>query len=141
MPALSNFTISGGAAVAHTFTPVDRDKNGVVWFEQITPTPSNTLGAKKISYKQQRGLGTKDLKTAETRVSYTIHVPVLETLGVSDTGISPPPTVAYKETARIEFVIPERSTSVEREDLRALAVNLLNSGMAESNVDDLQVSF
>lgn len=143
MPALANIVINDGAAtpVAHTFTPIGRDSDGVTWFEQTNPVPANSLGAKKIGYKQVRGKTNGKELTQESVVSYTLHVPTLETLSNNASGFIPAPTLAYKEIARVELRLSERSTKQERKDTRSLALNLLASTMATANVDDLQASF
>lgn len=146
MPALANIVINDGAStpVAHTFAPSYRDAStGVFWFEQITPVPSNPLAAKRIGYKQTRG-GSTDKNgalTSSSKASYTLHVPTLETLGTNDNGITPPPTLAYKEIARCEFELPERGAKQERKDTRVLMQNFLAAAMAISNIDDLQASY
>lgn len=144
MPQISAIMINDGATtpVAHTFSPIGRDpKTGVFWFEQTTPSVS-VLQAKRIGYKQERVLGDKTRQqTGASKVSYTLHVPTLESLGTNDAGITPPPTLAYREMARVEFELAERSTAQERKDTRVLALNLLSSAMAVANVDTLQPSY
>lgn len=144
MPQISAIVINDGATtpVAHTFAPIGMDrKTGVFWFEQVSPVVS-TLLSKRIGYKQSRGLGDKTRQlTGASKASYTLHVPTLETLGTADNGIPPPPTLAYREIARIEFELAERSTLQERKDTRVLALNLLSHAMAVANVDTLQPSY
>jgi hypothetical protein len=144
MPAIAPIVINDGAAtpVAHTFTPIGRDSDGVFWFEQTTPAPVNQLGAKKIGYKQSRGKPNgQNLQNQESVVSYTLHVPTLEVLSNNSAGFTPAPTLAYKEIARIEFRLAERGLKQERDDTRSLAFNLLQSAMVVANVDDLQPSY
>ncbi len=143
MPAIANIVINDGAAtpVAHTFTPLGKDDKGVYWFEQTTPAPANPLGAKRIGYKQDRVLDGQKRLTGESRVVMSLSVPTLEVLGNSSTGITPPPTLAYVEKARLEFVLSERSTTQERKDTRYLVYNLLMNGIAGSAIDNLQPSY
>lgn len=144
MPQISAIVINDGAAtpVAHTFSPIGRDpKTGVFWFEQTIPAVP-VLQAKRIGYKQERMLGDKTRQqTGSSKVSYTLHVPTLESLGTNDAGITPPPTLAYREMARVEFELAERSIQQERKDTRVLALNLLANAMAVANVDTLQPSY
>lgn len=144
MPQISAITINDGAAspVAHTFSPIGRDpKTGVFWFEQTTPAVS-VLQAKRIGYKQERVLGDKTRQqTGSSKVSYTLHLPTLESLGTNDAGITPPPTLAYREFARVEFELAERSVQQERKDTRILLQNLLAHAMATANIDTLQPSY
>lgn len=143
MPSLANVVISDGATtpVAHTFVPLGKDEKGVIWFEQSLPAPVNPLGAKRLGYKQERIMDGKRQLTGESRVTVTLSVPTLEVLGNGATGITPPPTLAYMERARLEFILPERSTSQERKDTRALCVNLLGHAMMVSAIDALQPTF
>lgn len=143
MPAVANVVINDGAGtpVAHTFTPLGKDENGVYWFEQTTPAPANPLGAKRLGYKQNRVTDAKKQLTGESRVVITIALPTLEVLGNSSTGITPPPTLSYQEKARFEFVLAERSTTQERKDTRVLMWNWLNHAMIIAAVDTLQPSY
>lgn len=143
MPQISNIVINDGAStpVAHTFSPIGKDAKGVFWFEQTSPTPSSVLGAKRIGYKQVRVLNAQKQLTGESVVTYTLHVPTLETVANNSAGITPPPTLAYTEKARIEFVLAERSTSQERKDTRVFCLNLLGHAMTVANVDTLQPSY
>jgi len=143
MPQISTIVINDGAAtpVAHTFSPLGKDAAGVFWWEQTSPSPANKLGAKRIGYKQVRELAAKSQLTAASKVSYTLWVPTLETLGNNSAGITPPATVAYREVARVEFTLAERSLAQERKDTRVLAMNLLGHAMSTSNVDLLEPSY
>lgn len=144
MPAIGNVVINDGAAtpVAHTFTPLGKDDAGVYWFEQTTPVPANTIGAKRLGYKQTRITDSSQKQlTSNTRVTLTLHVPTLETLGNNSAGIVPPPQLAYKEQARVEYTLADRSTKQERKDTRVLALNLLGHAMVIAAIDDLQPSY
>jgi hypothetical protein len=143
MPQIAAIVINDGAAtpVAHTFTPLGKDINGVFWWEQSTPVPANKLGAKRIGYKQERELAARSQLTAASKCSYTLWYPTLETLGNNSAGITPPATVAYREVARVEFILAERSIPQERKDTRVLALNLLGHAMAVKNIDDLEPSY
>lgn len=143
MPQISAVTINDGSGtpVAHTFTPLGKDENGVHWFEQTTPAPTNPLGAARIGYLQKRLLDAKQQLTGSSKVSYTITVPTLETLSNNSAGITPPPTLAYREVAKVEFVLAERSTAQERKNARVFTMNLLAHAMAVANVDTFQPSY
>jgi hypothetical protein len=140
MPAAANIVINDGAGspVAHTFTPLGKDDKGVMFFEQTTPVPTNTLGAKRIGYSQSRSFNPKDQLTARSKQIWQIYVPTLETLGTNDAGFTPPPTVAYTNTNRNEFTLPERGAKQERKDLRSFSLNLHSNALFVSTIDDLQ---
>jgi hypothetical protein len=143
MPQIADIIINDGAAtpVAHTFKPIGKDANGVFWWEQSTPAPVNKLGAKRIGYKQTRELAAQNQLTALSKASYMLFVPTLETLGNNSAGITPPATVAYREIARVEYTIAERSVAQERKDTRVLSLNLLGHAMAVANIDNLEPSY
>lgn len=143
MPQINSIVINDGAStpVAHTFTPLGKDANGVFFWEQTTPAPANKLGAKRIGYKQTRELDARKQLTSSSKVSYTVMYPTLETLANNSAGITPPPTVAYLESSRVEFTLAERSLQQERKDTRVLTANLLAHAMAIANVDSLETSY
>lgn len=128
MGALANLTAADGATtpVTHTFTPLGPDQNGVHWFEQTSPAPANSAAAKRVSVSIKRAKPGQTL-TGVSKVILQMWYPVMETVGTSDSGFTPPPTVAYTLFARIEYFMPERSTEQERTDLRILASNMINS--------------
>lgn len=143
MPVIGPVVINDGATtpVAHTFTPLGKDDNGVYWFEQTTPAPLNPLGAKRLGYKQVRALSDQKQLAGTTKVILTVHVPTLETLANNSAGIVPPPQLAYREMARVEFTLADRSTQQERKDTRVLTLNLLGHAMTVSAVDLLQPTY
>lgn len=143
MPQISAVVINDGAGtpVAHTLSPIGKDKNGVFWFEQTIPAPVSPLGAIRMGYLQTRILDRRKQLTGMSKVTYTIHVPTLETLSNNSGGIVPPPTLAYEEIARVEFTLAERSAYQERVNTRALIRNLLSHAMPTANVDTLQPSY
>jgi hypothetical protein len=131
MGALTNLTASNGEAtpVAHTFVPLGPDAKGVQWFEQVTPTPVNGQAAIRVSAYLRRavkqGPGRQQLNGI-ARLEFAIWLPTMETLASNDAGITPPPTVAYEQHARITYLLPERGTQQERKNLRALTSNIIN---------------
>lgn len=141
MPAFSNIVINGGDSIAYTFIPIGRDSNGVAWFEQSIPLPTSPIGAARIGYKQTRELNPSGREVGISKTVYTLNVPTLETLGTDAAGLTPPPTVAYKEAVRLSFDLAERSTEDERVNTRTLAMNLLGSAMVIQNLDFLRVSY
>jgi hypothetical protein len=139
MGAAANIVINDGAGtpVSHTFTPIGKDENGVMWFEQTTPAPASPLGAKRIGFKQIRVYDARKQLTGNVRTIVSVKVPTLETLGSSDSGITPPPTLAYQEISRMEFTSAERSITQERKDTRVLSMNLLAEAQVVAALDAL----
>lgn len=123
LTALSSINDAETSPIAHTFTPLGPDKDGVQWFEQTVPAPSNALAAKRFSVSIKRADLGKQLNGV-TRITGRFWYPVMETLATSDSGITPPPTVAYQLYAELRYVIPERSSEQERKNLKTLVANL-----------------
>lgn len=139
MPAANPVVINDGATtpVAFTYSPLGKDEKGVLWFEQTIPVPTTPLEACKIGYRQTRTMATSQTN-GTSKATFMLMKPKAETLGNSSTGITPPPTLAYKLVARVEIDLPERSTKQERKDTRAFLVNLLSNSLVVSTIDDLQ---
>lgn len=142
MPQAANIVINDGAStpVAHTFTPMGKDEKGVFWFEQVTPAPTNPLGARRIGISISRPTNGNRL-TGDARAVVSLFSPVLETLGTNAAGIVPPPTLAYQCTDRQQFTLPERSTSQERKDTRVLMKNLMDNALVVAVVEQLQAIY
>lgn len=147
MGALTNLTANNGEAtpVAHTFAPLGPDAKGVQWFEQITPAPINGQAAIRMSAYIRRavkqGPGRQQL-SGVARIELAIWLPTMETLASNDAGITPPPTVAYEQHARITYLLPERGTVQERTNLRVLAFNLItNNQIVRDMIEKLQPMF
>lgn len=128
-----------GSPVNHTFTPLGPDANGIWWFEdQSASTP---VGYPRISLSLKRtapaGNGQAATSNRVNRCTMTINLPVLETLGTNDAGMTPPPTVAYVERAKIEIVMAERDLLQNRKDLRKYAQFLLANAQVVDMAENL----
>lgn len=139
MAALAAVTATDGETtpVNHSFTPLGPDKDGIQWFEQTTPAPANALAAKRVSVSIKRAVPGKQ-QNGVARLILRLWYPVMETLSTSDSGIIPPPTVAYQLYAEVRYVIPERSTEQERKNLRVLLINFGASGIITDVLQKLQ---
>jgi hypothetical protein len=140
MPAAANIVINDGAGspVAHTFSPLGKDPKGVYRFEQTVPTPTNVASAKRLGVSQVRSFGTKGALTSQSKVIWTIDYPTMETLGTNDAGITPAPTVAYVNSKREEYTLPERGSTQERKDVRTFGINLGANAIYIATIDALQ---
>jgi hypothetical protein len=126
--------------VDHTFVPVGPDRNSVWWFEdQSQPSP---IGFWRISAQLVRtspaGNGQSASSNRVNRIVLGLHEPVLETLGTNAAGITPPPTVSYVNRSNQEFILPERNTKAQRQDLRKMSMNLLAITQIVAMIEDLQ---
>jgi len=141
MPAVANLTINDGQStpVEQTFVPVEKTAEGVwIYEDQSAEVP---LGYRRIYVSLVRppvaGQGG-DASKRMARVKVGIYYPVLEALANNtSTGIPPAPTVAYVLRSQHEFMLPERSTTAERKNLRAFAFGILFEAAVANAVDDL----
>lgn len=141
MPAIAAITLANGEAtpVNHTFNPLGQDaKTGIWWFEDASPRVSTTssLGFPRIGIQTKRQTSSEAGTSAGTivnRVQITVALPQLETLGTSSSGLTPAPTIAYVDRAKMEFILPARDALADRKDVLAFAKNAL----ANANVIDL----
>ena len=122
MTAIAALTLLDGAAtpVSHTFSPVNIDQAGVArWSDR---TGGISLGFPTVSFAMRNpSKGNRSYK-----MTVKVVVPVLEVTSPSTaTGIQPAPTLAYNMTANCEMILPERSTQLQRDDLRAYLKNFL----------------
>lgn len=128
-----------GTPVNHTFIPMGPDSAGVWWFEDQTGTSSisyNKISMQLVRPKPAAAGDNSDKRV--NRVKVGIHTPVVEALGVSDSGYTPSPTIAYTPRCNIEFIMSERSTLQERKDLRKYADFLLAEAQLTAMVETLQ---
>lgn len=125
--------------VSHTFIPIGKDQNGVYWFED--QSQANAIGFWKISIEVKKPLpgapGAKSGTDRVIRVKLGIHEPSMETLGTSDSGLPPPPTISYISRSSSEFILPERSSLQNRKDLRKMTGNLISDAQVVAAVENL----
>jgi len=106
--------------VNHTFNPIGVDpRTSIVWFDDSSA--GTAIGYSKIGLAQKRPAPAKpgdSSKNRNYRFSGSVLMPVLESLSNNTySGIAPAPTVAYALLARLDMVMPERSTATERATL------------------------
>lgn len=146
MPAAASLTLANGEAtpVNHTFAPLGQDREtGFWWFEDQTPrvASSSSLGWPRVGIRVRRanGAGPGDNAQAKVnRVEWTIALPQLETVGTSDTGLTPPPTVGYVDRTKGEFLLPSRDAIADRKDALAYTAALMQQSVMTELVRDLQ---
>lgn len=123
--------------VDHVFTPNARLADGTMIWEELGGVP---LGSYKLTAQLVRppvagqGVSARD---RVSRIKIGIHTPILETLGTSDSGLTPAPQVAYIPRFVGEFIFSERSSLQERKNVRKFAYNALNESQLKSMVEDL----
>jgi hypothetical protein len=134
MSAFANIIINDGAAtpVAHTFSPVKINADGVASLADRSSGIS--IGFPLITLNVRPPVKGSRVYKVTIRTTY----PILEATSPSTaTGIQPAPTVAYTLTSNTEFILPERSSLLDRTNLLALHKNLL----ANTNVSNAVLSY
>jgi hypothetical protein len=142
MPSATAIVLAdaAGTPVNHTFNPVGLNSSGV--FEFTDTSQANAVGYWKVTIdvKQPSSPKAGESSTSRTyRIRIGLHEPVLETVSNSTvSGIAPAPTVAYIPRSFIEFILPERSTLLDRQNMRKMSYNLLNNSQVISVVESLE---
>lgn len=129
MSAIGNMTIADGAAtpVNHTFT-AKGVLNGVAkWKDQVAGVE---LGMPTITASIRESTKTNPM----TKVTIKFRLPALET----DPSFLVP-TLAYEDSATIEFLTHTRDTLQNRDDLQAFVYNMLNQAPMIALVKDREV--
>jgi hypothetical protein len=146
MPAFASIVLNDGQAtpVAHTFYPqsLDQSKNLAVYADRISGIPLGypTL---MLSLTQPTLPAPRLSSTADRvfKVRFSMILPLLETLGNTDAGFTPPPTVAATCRFNQEFIFPERCSLQNRKDMLAYAANLLAATHPSQMVQNLDTIY
>jgi hypothetical protein len=126
-----------GTPVNHTFIPVGLDKDGLFWFED--QSQANSLGFWRISAqlvrpKASTNVGAKADRVFKTKVA--LHEPILEVpVTASYNGIAPAPQISYVPRAYMEFIIPERSALIDRQNMAKMAPLLLQNAQIKAMIE------
>lgn len=125
--------------VNHTFIPLGPDRNGVFWFED--QSQASPIGFWRISMESKRpGAPAQNDNSAKRmiRVKIGLHQPVLENVtNATVSGIAPAPTVSYIPRSFAEFIIPERSALIDRQNMRKMMSNLLANAQVVAAAETL----
>lgn len=136
MGAIATIAVNDGQAtpVSHDFEPARREPGLATYHDRVDGIvagyPSVSVGS-RLPNNSNRNF----------KATVKIRIPVLETAATAASGFTPGPTVAYALTANIDFVIPDRATVAEREDLLAYAANLLDHATIVSLVENMDPPF
>lgn len=113
------------------FTP---DKGDLVAWEDRAG--GQYVGYPRISLDIRTPAPNRSAKTVANRnvhVSLRIRTPIMEVVGTSSSGLPAPPTVSYTPQVNVEFILPERSQTLDRATLiKYLANVLLNTQIANA---------
>lgn len=147
MPAFAALTINDGQAtpVAHTFSPVRIDEKGVASF--YDRSGGIAIGFPRISVSLREPVsgyrpGAASNGSRVYKGVIVIDVPTLETTSAATgSGIPPAPTVAYNHQSRQEFLLPERGTLADRNNIIAYSANSLGNATVKSVLQNLEAFY
>lgn len=145
MPAVVDIVLPNGEGtpVNHTFAPLGQNREtGFWWFEDQSPrvASSSSLGWPRIGIRSRRANDAGPGENAQTRVNrveFVIAMPQLETVGTSDSGLTPAPTVSYVDRMKGEFLLPARDVLADRKDVLKYAAGLMANALVVDLVHNL----
>lgn len=120
MTAIAALTLADGQATPanHTFSAVNVNAAGIAKWQDRSG--GIALGFPTITMSLREPTKSSRVYKLVRKVS----IPVLEVTSPSTaSGIQPAPTLAYTLQQNCEWIIPERSTQAQRDDLLAYAKN------------------
>lgn len=125
---LQRLTSSATVGVDTTLSPEGRNSQGVTrWVDR-----SSGIAIGYPAFTMQVRPPTKASRVY--KVTAKVVVPTLEQTSPStSTGIQPAPTKAYDCTCVLEFMLPERSTAAERQNLYSLVQSLFMAAIWASD--------
>jgi hypothetical protein len=133
MAAITNLVLADGQAtpVNKTFTPMDCTSALATWTDR---TSGIAIGMPVATLSVR-------IDQNASRIAGKVKLPILETISGSDAGYTPSPKVAYTVEAKVEFVLPSRSTLQNRKDIQAFIKNLLLNAVVTKAVEEFERPF
>lgn len=141
MAAIANIVVNDGLAtpVAHTFAPAKTQAD----FALLEDRASGIyIGYNKLTFALTRPSGDAKQANRNLKLSVKLETPKLETVSNNTySGIAPAPTVSYRPTVEMSFVLPERCTLQDRKDLRVLIFNIMSNAAFVAAVDTYELPY
>lgn len=141
MALAANIVLADAQAtpVNHTFIPLGPDRNGAFIFED--QSQSTPIGYWRIMIETKRPPAPKpgeNSKDRVIRVKTTFMMPVLENVtNATVSGVAPAPTISYVPRSYSEYVMPERSSLLDRQNCRKMNANLQTNAQVVAIVETL----
>jgi hypothetical protein len=142
MPQASNIVLADAAAtpVNHTFIPMGRDKDEWFWYED--QSAASAIGNWRISVLLQKPAAPLPGQSSEGRnyrVKVQLHEPILANVSNSTvSGVAPAPTLAYTVRSISEFILPERTALLDRQNIAKMFPLLVQNAQIKSVIENLQ---
>ncbi len=141
MAAQANIALTDGEAspVVHTFvTKGSRAQpNGKVVANWREASSVNAEGDNTLVAHYQEGTGAN----GTIKHTYVLSMPVLETVGTNDSGITPPATKAFENVGVLEFRCSRRSTAQQRENLVKMLADLAAEAVILNEVENRETAW
>lgn len=141
MAARAVVTINNSVPTAVNFYPTQDNQKGVAYFYDRSGGIAAGFGVLTVSLVEPGVYPAGKVISDANRLykaNMKLILPTLETVSNNSAGYVPSPRPAYACTAKVEFILPERSTSQNRKDLLALTKNLLAHAVATNAVENLE---
>lgn len=137
MAAQANIVLTDGEGtpVNHTFVSkgVLKDPTtGKVVATWREPSSVNAEGDSVLKQYFQEGSGVDGV----TKHTYVLSIPVLETVGTNDAGVTPPARKAFENIGVLEFRCSRRSTAQQRENLVKMIADLAIEAVTVNEVEN-----
>lgn len=143
MATASNIVIADalGTPVNHTFIPIGTDKAGTFWFED--QSAANALGYWKVSIERKAPVNAQPGTSSAGRTyryKVGLHEPVLANVSNSTvSGVAPAPTLGYIPRVVTEFIIPEQSALIDRQNLAKMQPLLIQNSQIKTMLETLGI--
>lgn len=141
MAAIANIVLADalGTPVNHTFEPAKASADYALWEDR---SAAYYVGYNRLSMMLKRPTAGKKVGDRNIRAKIVVETPKLEnTTNSTISGIAPAPTVSYRLSANMEFVLPERCSLQDRKDIRKYAQVLLTGQPAIDLIETYAVPY
>lgn len=138
MPAIANITLVDTSSVSHLFEPKVVDSYRCVWMDDVQ---TEYIGKYKLTMELVTPKGPSNVANRSMKLKVRIEVPVLETLSTSDTGLTPPPTIAYRDMVETVFTISQRTALLGRQDLLEFVKDSMALAVVTNFIEDMALPY
>jgi len=136
MAAIANVVLTDSAAVDHTFAPLSTEAGVLdIWMDRASGI---RIGMPQLSL----GIRQPNKSARTAKVTLKLSLPTMEVTSPStETGIQPAPTIAYTLLGTAEFVLHERSTLLERQNLLAMLRDAIDEAIVTAAVSTYDIPY
>lgn len=133
MPAFAALSLGDGQtpAVSHTFSPQSLTDQLAKWASR---EGNYAIGFPRASVSTRQN-------ATDFRVTTKIELPVLETLSGGDAGYAAKPKVAYTPAVHTDYVLPLRSSIVERQNVQWFSISFQQNAVMKSIVENFEAVY